>query len=229
MIKGEKVTLELLEKEDIGYLHSWLTDPDFTGTHEPTTQLTTRELEKTYQNLKDEQWWFITNHFRTRIGFLTNQLREHCQEIKLYIIPEERGNGYGSEATKLIVDYLFLNQDLERVQALTPIENTAIQRVLEKSGFTSEGVIRKNRFHKGVWRDSSLFSIIRDEWSNPTQISSHKYYTDEHPSGPWSRALSQKRTWKPFDENEFKKDTEASPELQTLSSTILLRWTAAHA
>ncbi len=213
MIEGEKVSLRLLEKEDIGYLHSWLTDPDFTGTHEPTTQQTTRELEKTYQNLKDEQWWFITNHFRTRIGFLTNQLKEGFQVIKLYIISEERGKGYGSEAVKLVVDHLFLNQDIQRVQAVASIENTAIRRVLEKNGFTSEGVIRKNRFHMGAWGDSSLFSIVREEWSNQAQTPSHKYYTDEHPSGPWSRALYQKRTGKPFDENEFKKTHEASPEL----------------
>jgi hypothetical protein len=103
------------------------------------------------------------------------------------------------------------------VQAVIPIENTAIQRVLEKNGFTSEGVIRKNRFHRGAWRDSSLFSIIREEWNNPTQMPSHKYYTDEHPKCPWSRSLYQKRTGKPFDENEFKNDLEASPELQALS------------
>jgi hypothetical protein len=35
-----------------------------------------------------------------------------------------------------------------------------------------------------------------------------KYYTDEFPSGPWSRALYQMRTGKPFDEEEFKKTFE---------------------
>jgi len=133
--------------------------------------------------------------------------------IKLYIISEERGNGYGSEAVKLVVDHLFLNQDIQRVQAVASIENIAIQRVLEKNGFTFEGVIRKKRFHMGAWSDSSLFSIVREEWSNQAQTPLHKYYTDEHPSGPWSRSLYQKRTGKPFDENEFIKDFESSPKL----------------
>ena len=35
-----------------------------------------------------------------------------------------------------------------------------------------------------------------------------KYYTEEHPSGPWSRAMYQMRTGKPFSEEEFKKDFE---------------------
>jgi len=34
--------------------------------------------------------------------------------------------------------------------------------------------------------------------------SSSKYYTKENPSGPWSRALHEKRTGKPINEEEFK-------------------------
>jgi len=33
-----------------------------------------------------------------------------------------------------------------------------------------------------------------------------KYYSKEYPSGPWSRALYQMRTGKPFSEEEFQKD-----------------------
>jgi RimJ/RimL family protein N-acetyltransferase len=236
MIKGEKVTLKLIEKESIPLLHSWHTNLEFTGTHEPTHLVTQRELEKTHQNLKDERWWFITNPYKTSIGFLTTQLKESCQEIKLFIVPEERGYGYGSEAVKLIVDHLFLTQSIERIQAKTPLENVAIQRVLAKNRFTSEGVIRRNRFHNGDWRDSTLFSIIREEWENPTTVCTpqtlkkegtdpehaykpkgdeeRRYYTEETPSGPWSRALHQIRTKKPFDENEFKNNcARGSPEI----------------
>ncbi len=35
-----------------------------------------------------------------------------------------------------------------------------------------------------------------------------KYYTEEYPSGPWSRYLYQISTGKPFSEEEFKKDFE---------------------
>jgi hypothetical protein len=41
-----------------------------------------------------------------------------------------------------------------------------------------------------------------------------KYYTEDHPSGPWSRALYQMRTGKPFSEEEFKKDFEQSKKKQ---------------
>jgi hypothetical protein len=36
--------------------------------------------------------------------------------------------------------------------------------------------------------------------------SRQKYYTEKYPSGPWSRALYQIRTGKPFKEEEFQND-----------------------
>ena len=35
-----------------------------------------------------------------------------------------------------------------------------------------------------------------------------KYYTEEHPSGPWSRALYEKRTRTSFNEEDFKNQSE---------------------
>jgi RimJ/RimL family protein N-acetyltransferase len=33
------------------------------------------------------------------------------------LLPNERGKGYGSEAVKIIVDYLFLSKNMVRIQA----------------------------------------------------------------------------------------------------------------
>ena len=132
MIRGEKVSMRLLERKDGEYLHAWLTDPDFTGPHEPPHQVTQQELERTYLNLRDERWWVITNNKRTRVGLVTNRLKKRFQEIKLYIVPEERGKGYASEAVKLIVDHLFLNLNIERVQAMSSPNNKTVLRVLKR-------------------------------------------------------------------------------------------------
>jgi RimJ/RimL family protein N-acetyltransferase len=67
----------------------------------------------------------------------------------------------------MMVDYLFLSKDVVRVQAHTDVRNVASQRVLEKIGFKKEGVVRKSSFVRGEWRDSCLFSILREEWKEP--------------------------------------------------------------
>jgi RimJ/RimL family protein N-acetyltransferase len=39
--------------------------------------------------------------------------------------------------------------------------------VLEKAGFTFEGLIRRSYFSRGVWRDTAMHSILREEWGGP--------------------------------------------------------------
>ncbi len=83
------------------------------------------------------------------------------------MIPSERGKGYGTEAVRIMVDYLFLSKNIMRIQAETHPENVASHRVLEKARFRREGTIRKSFFSRGVWRDTVLFSILREEWKEP--------------------------------------------------------------
>ncbi|HKB29003.1 MAG TPA: GNAT family protein, partial [Candidatus Limnocylindrales bacterium] len=62
------------------------------------------------------------------------------------IVPEERGKGYGTEAQRLLADYLFAHTNVNRVEAQTDVENVAEQRSLEKVGFLREGVLRGAQF-----------------------------------------------------------------------------------
>jgi len=84
------------------------------------------------------------------IGFLSNRLRDGHQEIKFLIDPESRRQGYATEAVQIITNYLFTSQDIVRIQEETHPQNTPAINVLEKNGFTCEGVLRKNVFTRGA-------------------------------------------------------------------------------
>jgi RimJ/RimL family protein N-acetyltransferase len=88
-------------------------------------------------------------------------------EIGYILVPSERKKGYGSEAVRIIVDYLFLSKELVRVQAITGVDNFASRMVLEKAGFTKEGIMRNSGFIRGEWKDGCLYSILREEWKEP--------------------------------------------------------------
>ena len=75
--------------------------------------------------------------------------------------------GYASEAIMIMVDYLFLSKDLERIQAKADPENIASCKALEKAGFKREGILRKTFFCRGKWKDDCMFSILREEWKEP--------------------------------------------------------------
>jgi RimJ/RimL family protein N-acetyltransferase len=92
------------------------------------------------------------------------------------------GRGYASQAVLLLVDYLFLHETVERIQAETHPANVASQRVLEKAGFSLEGRLRSTVFSRGAWRDSLMFSLLRDEWGSPRLIAAAPAAADEVPA-----------------------------------------------
>ncbi len=78
--------------------------------------------------------------------------------------PQDRGQGYGTEATRLLVAYLFGGYPTERISALVDVENAPSRRLLERLGFGLEGVMRRAWFRDGAWRDIALYGLLRGEW-----------------------------------------------------------------
>lgn len=83
--------------------------------------------------------------------------------IGISVLPEHRGQGYGTAAQRELADYLFQTTLAERVEATTDTANIAEQRALEKAGFTREGVLRHAQFRAGQWRDMALYSHLRGD------------------------------------------------------------------
>jgi RimJ/RimL family protein N-acetyltransferase len=79
------------------------------------------------------------------------------------LLPEARGKGWGTQAHRELVRYLFAHTTVVRIEADTEAENIAEQRALEKAGFTREGVLRSVGFRDGRWRDGVRYSILRDD------------------------------------------------------------------
>jgi RimJ/RimL family protein N-acetyltransferase len=86
-----------------------------------------------------------------------------CWNIGIWIVPEHRGKGHGSQAQRLLAAYLFEHSYLERVEAGTEADNGGEQRALEKAGFSREGVLRRACFRGGAWRDMVVYSKLRGE------------------------------------------------------------------
>jgi RimJ/RimL family protein N-acetyltransferase len=83
--------------------------------------------------------------------------------IGISLVPEARGKGMGSEAQRLLAQHLFANTPLQRVEAITDVENAAEQGALSRAGFTREGVLRSAQFRASRWRDVVVWSVVRGE------------------------------------------------------------------
>jgi [ribosomal protein S5]-alanine N-acetyltransferase len=80
--------------------------------------------------------------------------------------PGQRGKGYGAEAVALLTSWLFERGVAERVQASTAVRNVAMRRVLEKLGFTFEGVMRAFMPVGSGREDFALYAVTKAEWSS---------------------------------------------------------------
>jgi len=168
LLEGKNVNLRIIEKEDLSLVKDWVNNLDFGGEYEPVIQETLADVEKEYSRLNGGQWFFVEKKDGSKLGYVAHYLAAgKLTEIGYALVPNERGKGYGTEAVRIIVDYLFLARSIVRIQATTDPKNLASQRLLEKAGFKREGTIRKHIFMRGEWRDSYLYSILKEEWKEP--------------------------------------------------------------
>ena len=73
--------------------------------------------------------------------------------------------GLMTEALRVTIDTAFsLERPLNRLFVKIDTRNGASIRIAEKLGLRSEGVLRQNRFHKGVFVDDAIYSLLREEW-----------------------------------------------------------------
>jgi RimJ/RimL family protein N-acetyltransferase len=167
LLEGKIVNLRIMEREDLPVLQEWDNNPEFMGEYEPLRQETKTELEKTYDNLKDAQWFFVQKKDGTKIGYVAHFLAAGETELGYFIVPNERNKGYATEAIKIMVDYSFLSRDVVRIQAKADPANMPSWKALEIAGFKRDGVLRKTFYCRGKWRDDCMYSVLREEWKEP--------------------------------------------------------------
>jgi len=78
------------------------------------------------------------------------------------------GKGLAYEASRRIIDYGFLNLSIHRVFAETNSENTRARSLAKRLGMSQEGELRQNRYFRGRWWSTVIYSILKDEWEDAT-------------------------------------------------------------
>lgn len=73
------------------------------------------------------------------------------------------GQGYGSDATRVLVRYLLEEMNLERVQLDTWSGNVRAIKAYEKCGFQIEGRLRRGAYVRGRSYDTIIMGLLRDD------------------------------------------------------------------
>lgn len=96
------------------------------------------------------------------IGLHLREDIERCSaEVGYWLGESVWGRGIAGAALQGMVDYGFANFDLTRIYALPFADNVRSRRVLEKSGFIFEGVLRQNVIKRGVLHDTAVYARLK--------------------------------------------------------------------
>lgn len=95
--------------------------------------------------------------------FRRDNIHYRTAEMGYYVAESYWGRGIVTNAVIKVCEYVFENSDIIRIFAEPFAYNTASCRVLEKAGFSLEGVLRKNAVKNGEIIDMKLYSKLKFE------------------------------------------------------------------
>lgn len=176
VIKGEKVDLVPVRKEDLERFVTWFEDTEvtrFMSRNVPTTIEDEAEWYETVRKSKDDVLWVITTKEGKRIGtFGLHGIRWINQRASVGIMigePTHWRKGIASETVKLGTAFAFGDLNLNSLHYLAATDNIGSWRAAEKAGFHFIGVWRQYFYRDGIWLDVKTGVILREDWEKANQ------------------------------------------------------------
>jgi [ribosomal protein S5]-alanine N-acetyltransferase len=173
IIETERLILREVTKADADDMLTYLSDPDVVK-HMGLEPF--RSVEDAYDEIA---WyesivnngtgirWGITLKDDKRVigscGFLNRVLKHYRSEVGFELSKEYWGKGIAREALEAVVKYGFKNMELERVEALIEPANLPSQRLVEKTGFQREGLLRHYEYTCGTFDDLYIYSLLKED------------------------------------------------------------------
>ena len=170
LLKGAHVTLRPGREEDADHFVRWFADTEVTrylNRRMAVALYQEQEFLKKIGESKDDVWWMIDAQGKA-IGatgiHLINWLDANAMTGIIIGEKDSWGRGFGTEATRLMLDHAFGTLGLHRV-ALTVFEfNERAIRAYRRCGFVVEGRARESIWREGRWWDELAMSVIASEW-----------------------------------------------------------------
>lgn len=171
MIRGERVNLRAIEREDLPNYVQWLNDPQVLEHFGRFFPMSLAEEEKWYEGMLQDP---SVCNFAIELdgqhiggaGFCHIDGRNSSAEVGLFVgIPELWDQGLGRDALQSLVRFGFEEMNLHRLYLRVFADNKRGIHLYEKVGFQHEGRWRDAEFRHGRYHDLLWMSILRDQWA----------------------------------------------------------------
>ncbi len=171
-LTGERVYLRPVEMPDLDRFVAWFNDPMVRLTLTspfPLNSLREREfLEKLYKDNRDVVLAVVAKEGDVHIGVAgLHGMGLPNRNATFGIAIGEKAywdKGYGTEATRLMLNYGFGTLNLHRITLWVFDFNARGLHIYQKLGFVEEGRKREAVFRGGKYQDEILMGILENEW-----------------------------------------------------------------
>ena len=177
MLRGKKVLLRAVKRSDISHFLKWFNAPEVIQYLDMYLPMTEMAEEKWIEDMATRGRAGTDVHFTIEstdgetsrpigtVGLHRISPKDHSALFGIAIGEKECWNkGYGTEATRLILDYGFLQLNLHRIWSGAFAFNERSVKLHMRVGFVEEGRQREANFKNGEFHDMVMFGILRDEW-----------------------------------------------------------------
>lgn len=95
--------------------------------------------------------------------FRQGDVYRNCAELGYWLAEDYWGRGVMTSAVRQICAEGFAKWDIARIYAEPFADNLGSRRVLEKTGFTLEGTMRRGAYKNGAYRDWCMYALLRED------------------------------------------------------------------
>jgi RimJ/RimL family protein N-acetyltransferase len=176
MLRGERVVLRPIEREDAGRLWELVDAFDVAsraadGPPLPRSRSEAEaEFERDPASAGPDRAWFAVEADGGLIGICgLHHIDQHARvcDLGIRLGKEYWGQGFGQDAVRAIVEYAFRHLNMRKVGLEVMADDERAVGAYRKAGFVEEGRFRQQAWFDGAYRDTLRMAILRDEWPSP--------------------------------------------------------------
>lgn len=172
MLEGEKVRLRLLEEDDLPLRVKWVNTPEIRQNLMFDYPISLAKTRRWFQNsLLDASrvHFSILDAENGKVIGMTGLLDidHRHRRAQFYVTIGEMeywGRGIADEVIRIVLQYGFVEMNLNKIYLYTLDGNARARSVYERNGFVEEGILRQHHFCVGRFQDLHHYSILREEW-----------------------------------------------------------------
>lgn len=178
MFDGKLVRLRGYRKEDISLKLSYINDPEVmryleSGIPYPLTLNEEIKWFEAISAFKDSYRFAIeaidSSHYIGECGINSIDWKNSVASAVIFIGDKEyRGKGFGTEAMKILLYFVFNQININKVRLNVYSFNVRAIKSYEKCGFKKEGILRQEIFRDGKYYDTIVMGLLREEWDRGT-------------------------------------------------------------